>query len=65
MSRGPIDTIAEAFSRTAEKYDSFAEDHPHLRRMRNKVYVQVETGSYKCKFYSRIPCLLQILHHSR
>ena len=41
MSRGPIDTIAEAFSRTAEKYDSFAEDHPHLRRMRNKVYVHV------------------------
>lgn len=32
------ETIAEAFSRTAEKYDSFAEDHPHLTRMRNKVY---------------------------
>jgi len=38
----PLDTIAEAFSRTAEKYDSFAEDHPHLTRMRNKVYVHVE-----------------------
>lgn len=35
-SRFPI--IAEAFSRTAEKYDSFAEDHPHLTRMREKVY---------------------------
>jgi ubiquinone/menaquinone biosynthesis C-methylase UbiE len=30
--------IAEAFSRTAEKYDAFAEDHPHLTRLRNKVY---------------------------
>ena len=38
MSQVPIDTIAEAFSRTAEKYDSFAEDHPHLTRMRKKVY---------------------------
>ncbi|RPJ27782.1 MAG: methyltransferase domain-containing protein [Chloroflexi bacterium] len=37
----PSDTIAEAFSRTAEKYDSFAEDHPHLTRMRNKVYAHV------------------------
>jgi ubiquinone/menaquinone biosynthesis C-methylase UbiE len=35
------ETIAEAFSRTAEKYDSFAEDHPHLTRMRNKVYAHV------------------------
>ena len=34
-------TIAEAFSRTAEKYDSFAADHPHLTRMRNKVYEHV------------------------
>src|ERR687892_718414 len=34
-------TIAEAFSRTAEKYDSFAEDHPHLTRIRNKVYSHV------------------------
>src|SRR5512132_3832227 len=41
MSRPPLDTIAEAFSRTAEKYDSFAEDHPHLTRMRNKVYSHV------------------------
>jgi ubiquinone/menaquinone biosynthesis C-methylase UbiE len=38
MSGPPSDTIAEAFSRTAEKYDSFAEGHPHLTRMRNKVY---------------------------
>jgi ubiquinone/menaquinone biosynthesis C-methylase UbiE len=34
--------IAEAFSRTAEKYDSFAKDHPHLTRMRNKVYAHLE-----------------------
>ena len=33
-----VETIAEAFSRTAEKYDAFAKDHPHLTRMRNKVY---------------------------
>jgi ubiquinone/menaquinone biosynthesis C-methylase UbiE len=30
--------IAEAFSRTAEKYDAFARDHPNQTRMRNKVY---------------------------
>lgn len=41
MNQPPIDTIAEAFSRTAEKYDSFAEDHPHLTRLRNKVYAHV------------------------
>ena len=41
MSQVPLETIAEAFSRTAEKYDSFAEDHPHLTRMRNKVYAHV------------------------
>jgi ubiquinone/menaquinone biosynthesis C-methylase UbiE len=41
MNQLPLDTIAEAFSRTAEKYDSFAEDHPHLTRMRNKVYSHV------------------------
>src|ERR671918_2545861 len=41
MSQVPIETIAEAFSRTAEKYDSFAEDHPHLTRIRNKVYSHV------------------------
>src|SRR5574341_2109443 len=34
-------TIAEAFSRTAEKYDSFAADHPHLTRIRDKVYSHV------------------------
>jgi len=34
-------TIAEAFSRTAAKYDTFAEDHPHLTRLRNKVYAHV------------------------
>src|SRR4029079_10021205 len=34
-------TIAEAFSRTAEKYDAFALDHPHLMRMRSTVYAHV------------------------
>jgi ubiquinone/menaquinone biosynthesis C-methylase UbiE len=37
-----FDTIAEAFSRTAEKYDLFANDHPHQTRMRNKVYSHME-----------------------
>ena len=41
MNQLPLDTIAEAFSRTAEKYDSFAEDNPHLTRIRNKVYEHV------------------------
>lgn len=34
-------TIAEAFSRTAGKYDAFAEDHPHLTRLRGKVYAHL------------------------
>lgn len=37
----PRAVIAEAFSRTAEKYDAFAEDHPHLTRMRAKVYAHL------------------------
>jgi ubiquinone/menaquinone biosynthesis C-methylase UbiE len=37
-----FETVAEAFSRTAEKYDSFAEDHPNQTRMRNKVYAHLE-----------------------
>lgn len=41
MNRLPLEAIAEAFSRTAEKYDSFADDHPHLARMRNKVYSHI------------------------
>ena len=41
MNPAPLETIAEAFSRTAEKYDAFADDHPHLTRMRNKVYTHV------------------------
>jgi ubiquinone/menaquinone biosynthesis C-methylase UbiE len=41
VNRHRLDTIAEAFSRTAQKYDSFAEEHPHLTRMRNKVYSHV------------------------
>ena len=38
MINNQSETIAEAFSRTAEKYDAFAKDHPHLTRIRNKVY---------------------------
>ncbi len=38
MNEPPFATIAEAFSLTAEKYDSFAADHPHLARLRGKVY---------------------------
>lgn len=34
--------ISEAFSRTGERYDAFAQGHPHLARMRSKVYTQVE-----------------------
>jgi ubiquinone/menaquinone biosynthesis C-methylase UbiE len=41
MTEPPIDTIAEAFSRTAEKYDRFADDHPHLTRLRHKVYAHL------------------------
>ena len=37
-----FDTIAEAFSRTAEKYDAFANDHPNQARMRNKVYSHLQ-----------------------
>lgn len=49
MAEQSFDTISEAFSRTAQKYDAFSEDHPHLTRIRNKVYAHVErhipTGS--------------------
>lgn len=38
MTDSSLTTIAEAFSRTAEKYDAFAADHPHLTRLRQKVY---------------------------
>lgn len=37
-----FDAIAEAFSRTAEKYDAFADDHPNQSRMRNKVYAHIQ-----------------------
>ena len=37
-----IATIADAFSRTAPRYDAFGADHPHLARMRAKVYAHVE-----------------------
>lgn len=33
--------IAEGFSRTAAKYDAFAANHPHLTRMREKVYAHI------------------------
>jgi ubiquinone/menaquinone biosynthesis C-methylase UbiE len=36
-----LGTISEAFSRTAQRYDSFAQDHPHLTYMREKVYAHV------------------------
>ncbi len=36
-----FDRIAEAFSRIAEKYDQFGDDHPHLTRMRGKVYAHL------------------------
>ena len=42
MNEPPFDTIAEAFSLTAEKYDAFANDHPHLDRLRRKVYDHLE-----------------------
>ena len=41
MLNNQTETIAEAFSRTAEKYDAFANDHPHLTRVRKKVYEHV------------------------
>lgn len=41
MDKVPFTTIAEAFSRTAEKYDAFGTDHPHLSRMRSKVYAHL------------------------
>lgn len=42
MSQPPIQTIAEAFSRTASRYDAFAVDHPHLTRIRGKVYAHLQ-----------------------
>lgn len=36
-----VEIIAEAFSRTAEKYDSLADENPHLTRLRQKVYAHV------------------------
>jgi ubiquinone/menaquinone biosynthesis C-methylase UbiE len=35
-------TIADAFTRTAARYDAFADGHPHLTRMRSKVYATFE-----------------------
>jgi len=34
--------IADGFTRTAARYDAFAEDHPHLTRMRRQVYAAFE-----------------------
>jgi ubiquinone/menaquinone biosynthesis C-methylase UbiE len=42
MSSHDAEVIADAFSRTAAKYDAFAEDHPHLTRLRRKVYASFE-----------------------
>lgn len=42
MKQPPVETISRAFSLTAEKYDSFAQDHPHLARMRGKVYAHLQ-----------------------
>ncbi|MEX2161379.1 MAG: class I SAM-dependent methyltransferase [Anaerolineales bacterium] len=44
MPRDPqeLETIAEAFSLTAEKYDLFALDHPNQTRMRHKVYAHLQ-----------------------
>jgi len=49
-----FDTIAEAFSRTAEKYDSFANDHPNQTRMRNKVYSHIQ------RFLPPESCILEL-----
>lgn len=46
--------VSEAFSRTAQKYDAFADDHPHLTRMRDKVYAHVE------RFISKDARLLEL-----
>lgn len=44
------ESIAEAFSRTAEKYDAMVDNNPHLSRLRQKVYAHVsryvETGGH-------------------
>ncbi len=37
----PFETIAEAFSRTAPRYDALAENNPHLTRLRDKVYAHL------------------------
>lgn len=42
MKEPPVETIAQAFSLTAGKYDAFAQDHPHQMRMRNKVYAHLQ-----------------------
>jgi ubiquinone/menaquinone biosynthesis C-methylase UbiE len=42
QSTGPdLEAIADAFTRTAARYDAFADDHPHLTRMREQVYATV------------------------
>lgn len=33
-----VDVVADAFTDTAERYDAFATGHPHLTRIRGKVY---------------------------
>ena len=36
-----LEAISVAFTRTAARYDSYIDDHPHLTRMREKVYAIV------------------------
>lgn len=37
-----LNVIADAFSRTAARYDAFGEGHPHLDRLRARVYAHLE-----------------------
>jgi ubiquinone/menaquinone biosynthesis C-methylase UbiE len=54
MNEAQFPVVAEAFSRTAEKYDAFARDHPHLTRMRGKVYDHV------CRYLPRGSRILEL-----
>ena len=38
-----LESISVAFSRAAPRYDSYVDDHPHLTRMRDKVYAAVDS----------------------
>jgi anaerobic magnesium-protoporphyrin IX monomethyl ester cyclase len=41
-SQPDLEAVSVAFSRAAPRYDSYVDDHPHLTRLRNKVYTTVE-----------------------